>query len=140
MIKQVIVMRSDLKMRRGKELAQAAHASMMFLTEQIKLQLKREASGVRAAVFTDYSTAMVEVSHDVKWWIENGFKKVGCRVRSEEELMAVYEAARASGLPVFLVEDEGLTEFAGILTKTCIAVGPAHEDAVDSVTGHLELY
>jgi len=34
-VKQVIVIRRDLKMRRGKECAQAAHASMMWLTKRI---------------------------------------------------------------------------------------------------------
>jgi peptidyl-tRNA hydrolase len=33
-MKQVIVMRKDLKMRRGKEIAQGAHASMAFLAKK----------------------------------------------------------------------------------------------------------
>ena len=140
MIKQVIVMRSDLNMRRGKELAQAAHASMMFLTEQLKQSISISDIEARIAVYTPTALHQVKLSRDMEWWIMNGFKKVGCRVRSEEELIAVYEAARASGLPCALVEDEGLTEFGGNLTKTCIAVGPAHEDLVDKITGHLELY
>ena len=35
-IKQVIVMRHDLKMRRGKQIAQGAHASMAFLTRRLQ--------------------------------------------------------------------------------------------------------
>jgi len=34
--KQVIVIRKDLKMRRGKEIAQGAHASIAFLTARFK--------------------------------------------------------------------------------------------------------
>lgn len=139
MIKQVIVIRSDLKMRRGKEIAQGAHASMMFLTDQIKRSIDYR-DPVRPAIFREFESHTVEVSNDTEWWLTNGFKKVTCRVHSEEELMAVYEAARASGLPVALVEDEGLTEFGGVLTKTCIAVGPAHQSDIDPITGHLELY
>ena len=35
-IKQVIVMRHDLKMRSGKQIAQGAHASMSFLTRKLQ--------------------------------------------------------------------------------------------------------
>ena len=34
-IKQVILIRKDLTMRRGKEIAQGSHASMAFLVEQL---------------------------------------------------------------------------------------------------------
>ena len=33
--KQVIVIRRDLKMRRGKEIAQGAHASMLWLADRV---------------------------------------------------------------------------------------------------------
>ena len=33
--KQVIVIRKDLKMRRGKEIAQGCHAAMAFITRRI---------------------------------------------------------------------------------------------------------
>ena len=35
-LKQVILIRKDLKMRRGKEVAQGSHASMAFMTEKIR--------------------------------------------------------------------------------------------------------
>jgi peptidyl-tRNA hydrolase, PTH2 family len=35
-IKQVIVMRHDLKMRRGKQIAQGAHASMSFICRRLQ--------------------------------------------------------------------------------------------------------
>jgi PTH2 family peptidyl-tRNA hydrolase len=35
-IKQVIVIRKDLKMRRGKEIAQGAHAAMAWLTNRLR--------------------------------------------------------------------------------------------------------
>ncbi len=42
-IKQVIVIRKDLKMRRGKEIAQGSHASMEFLVDQIRRRLQEGA-------------------------------------------------------------------------------------------------
>ena len=43
-IKQVILIRKDLKMRRGKEIAQGSHASMEFLVSRIRQQPERETS------------------------------------------------------------------------------------------------
>ena len=37
-IKQVIVIRKDLKMRRGKEIAQGAHASMAWLSRRMTVR------------------------------------------------------------------------------------------------------
>jgi PTH2 family peptidyl-tRNA hydrolase len=37
-VKQVIVIRRDLRMRRGKEIAQGAHASMAWLTRRLAFE------------------------------------------------------------------------------------------------------
>ncbi len=47
-IKQVIVMRHDLKMRRGKQIAQGAHASMSFMCRRL-----RETGSVSFGDFTE---------------------------------------------------------------------------------------
>jgi len=132
-IKQVIVMRSDLKnlaghkVRTGKLIAQGAHASMAFLT--------------RTAEFT--ATGMVVKFPKpaiVKQWCQEGFTKVTLKVNSEDELIDIYRKAKAANLPVELIQDSGLTEFDGIVTKTCIAIGPAFTQEIDKVTGHLNLF
>jgi PTH2 family peptidyl-tRNA hydrolase len=119
-VKQVIVMRKDLKMRRGKEIAQGAHASMAFL---VKKALRKEA-------FTEVETA----------WLEGLFTKVCVRVESDEQLLSVAQAAEQAGLRVEIITDAGKTEFSGVPTRTCLAVGPDRAAKVDAVTGHLELY
>jgi len=119
-VKQVIVMRKDLKMRRGKEIAQGAHASMAFLA---KKALAREE-------FTPAERA----------WLEGLFTKVCVRVDSEEQLLAVAKAAEAAGVRAEVITDSGKTEFGGVPTKTCLAVGPDLSEKVDAVTGGLELY
>jgi PTH2 family peptidyl-tRNA hydrolase len=43
-------------------------------------------------------------------------------------------------LVVHLITDRGLTEFGGVPTRTCLAVGPDYDDLIDPVTGGLELY
>jgi PTH2 family peptidyl-tRNA hydrolase len=60
-------------------------------------------------------------------------------VDSEPELDAIVEHARAAGVRCALIVDAGLTEFRGVPTKTCCAIGPAWSDAVDAITGDLPL-
>jgi PTH2 family peptidyl-tRNA hydrolase len=123
MIKQVIVIRKDLKMRRGKEIAQGAHASIAFLTR--KLQNK-------------YSELYLTQQ---EWdWINGIFTKVCLKVNSEEELLEVERKAKEAGLECHLVTDAGLTEFNGVPTKTCLAIGPDESERIDLITGDLELY
>lgn len=119
-VKQVIVMRKDLKMRRGKENVQAAHASMGWL-----------ATRVRDAV-TMLSAAEAQ-------WLNGGTKKICVQVESEEELIKIFTEAQKAKLMVHLVTDAGLTEFAGP-TKTCLAIGPDYAEKIDPVTGDLKTY
>jgi PTH2 family peptidyl-tRNA hydrolase len=67
-------------------------------------------------------------------------RKVTVKVGSETELLGVYDKALAAGLVVHMITDRGLTEFGGIPTRTCLAVGPDYDDLIDPVTGDLELY
>lgn len=50
-----------------------------------------------------------------------------------------YQQAKDAGLIVSLIIDAGLTEFGGVPTNTCIAIGPSWEDDVNKITGHLKL-
>ncbi len=127
--KQVIVIRRDLRMRRGKEIAQGAHASMAWLRQRVMPHLTP--AGVADQVpFTEAERA----------WLDGSLRKVTVKVGSEAELLAVYDRALEAGVLVQLITDRGLTEFGGTPTRTCLAVGPDHDDRVDPVTGDLELY
>ncbi len=127
--KQVIVIRRDLKMRRGKEIAQGAHASMAWLRQRVMRRM------------TPAGTAdQVQFSEAERAWLEGSLRKVTVKVGSEAELVAVYEKALGAGLVVHMITDRGLTEFGGIPTRTCLAVGPDYDDLIDPVTGDLELY
>lgn len=123
-IKQVIVMRHDLKMRRGKQIAQGAHASMAFLTRRLQSQ-----SSINLADF----------SANAQTWLMGLFAKVCVRCNSEVELMAIHDKAMALGLEVHLITDSGRTEFHGQPTRTCLAIKPDDALKIDEVTGHLEL-
>lgn len=123
-IKQVIVMRHDLGMRRGKQIAQGAHAAMSFLSERL--------SHLEAIQLDDFSAAQQK-------WLRGSFAKVCCRVNSEAELMQIYQQAEQAGLEVHLITDSGRTEFHGEPTRTCLTIGPDVAEQIDAITGHLEL-
>lgn len=78
------------------------------------------------------STAEVE-------WIEGIFAKICVRAESEEQLLELFHMALEAKLSAELITDSGLTEFHGVPTKTCIAIGPDREELIDPITSGLKL-
>jgi PTH2 family peptidyl-tRNA hydrolase len=130
-IKQIIVMRSDLGMRKGKMIAQGAHASMMFLTKRLE-DMDGDADVV------DRSFGLVLTPEEIMW-VKGSFKKICVYVKDEAQLLEVFEAAKKAEIEVNLVTDSGLTEFKGVPTNTCIAIGPDRAEKIDQITGNLPL-
>lgn len=123
-VKQVIVIRRDLKMRRGKEIAQGAHASMMWLSDRLRR----------------FNFGSPHLSVEEMEWLRGSFAKITVQVNSEEELLTILNAAKAKGLTAHLVTDSGKTEFDGVPTNTCCAIGPHEADKIDEITRELKLY
>jgi len=113
--KQVVVMRSDLRMSRGKIAAQAGHAAVSAAEEA-----RKKCSGWWKA------------------WIAEGQCKIAVRAESEQELLEFERKAKRSKLPTALIVDRGLTELPPG-TVTCLGIGPAPSAQVDAVTGKLPL-
>lgn len=128
-IKQVIVVRKDLKMRKGKIAAQSAHASFAVFRNEMTKQILP--GGMNRYLF--------EVGDIQASWLDNEFTKICVSVDSEEELLEIHRLAEASNLPNALITDAGHTEFHGVPTKTCCAIGPARGDKIDKITGGLSL-
>lgn len=126
-VKQVIVIRRDLGMRRGKEIAQGAHASMAWLVKRLQWV---DTWGTAKANFSP-------AEHD---WLRGSFAKIVCQVDTLEDLIAVEVAALTAGLQVQVITDAGRTEFHGEPTTTCLAIGPDYAEKIDPVTGSLQLY
>jgi peptidyl-tRNA hydrolase, PTH2 family len=129
LVKQVIVIRRDLHMRRGKEIAQGSHASGAWLGRLVGSSLN-PTSG-RAEVQLD-ATAVA--------WITGSLRKVTLQVQTDEELVSLHEKAVALGLRSELITDSGRTEFGGVPTRTALAIGPNLAEAIDQVTGELAIY
>lgn len=111
-MKQAIVMRSDLKMGKGKIAAQACHASLSSYKKASKRSIRQ--------------------------WESFGQKKVVLKVSSEKELLELYHIVKERGLPCALITDAGHTQIEPN-TKTCIGIGPAINSEIDKLTGHLKL-
>ena len=110
MLKQVIVVRKDLKLSKGKLATQVAHAALLAAD---KSKLREE-------------------------WKKEGQKKIVLWCDNLKELFFLYETARNFNLPCALVSDAGLTEVEPG-TKTCLGIGPAPEEKIDKITGNLKL-
>lgn len=130
MIKQVIVMRKDLNMRKGKIAAQAAHASMMVLLKLMYKYIWNQES--RYEIRTKIGSPLDE-------WLRGLFTKICVYVDSEEELKEIYMKAYHKDMLCAMVVDSGATEFKGVPTLTCCAIGPDESEKIDVITGHLKL-
>lgn len=126
-VKQVIVIRKDLKMRRGKEISQSCHSSIAWLCNRIRPMLENPKHQPK------FSQAELQ-------WLTGAFAKICLVVNSEEELLEIYQQAKKEKLVCELITDAGKTEFNGVPTRTCLAIGPDKAEKIDKITGHLTLY
>ncbi len=115
MLKQVILVRKDLNLPKGKLSAQVAHASLeAFLKTQKKD--KKLASE----------------------WRTGGAKKVVLRVENKKELLKFKQILDDAGFITSLIIDAGHTVLAPN-TMTCLGVGPDYSEKLDNITGHLKM-
>ena len=124
--KQVLVVRRDLNMPRGKIAAQASHGAVNAL--------------VRTPGAWRTHTELGEVLHVplspvVARWLDGEYRKIGLAVHSESELEALAARAREAGVRCEEVWDNGLTMFDGRKTLTAIALGPDEDGRLDALTG-----
>jgi len=119
-VKQVIVMRKDLNMSKGKMVTQGAHASVAFLTHLIR----------------GYNGESLLLSKAEKEWVYGTFFKVCVGVNDEKELLDIGYNAVMLGLSVKYIEE---TTGFDKPTVTCLAIGPDYSSKIDPLTKHLKL-
>ena len=113
-------------MRKGKMIAQGAHASMKVFLDRME--------------YCDNGSMKInDITPEMESWLGGQFTKVCVGVKTEEQLLDLYNTAQVSGLPCALIIDAGKTEFHGEETSTCIAIGPAKSEEIDKITGLLKL-
>lgn len=134
--KQVLVIRKDLNMRKGKIAAQAAHASLAVLLNEGHIKFD---DGYTEETGVFESSYVIPMDKNIKDWLTGIFTKICVSVDSEEELLSIHQQAKDAGLICSLIQDAGLTEFGGVPTYTAVAVGPAESEDIDKITGGLKL-
>ncbi len=112
MLKQIIIIRTDLKMPKGKLAVQCSHAA------------------VESALNSD--------KNKVKEWLNEGAKKIVLKAEDEKELLKYNKLAKDSGLKTALIKDSGKTFFKKP-TITCLGIGPDDENKIDRVSGSLKM-
>ncbi len=137
-LKQILVMRKDLKVRRGKEWAQISHASSSIIIQNLsELEQLRQMNLSTSPYASKYFSNNIKKLHE--WCFNGKFTKVSVYVNSEQELLEIYNKAKDQGILCSLITDSGLTEFHGVPTITCCAIGPDYSEILDPITGHLKL-
>ena len=111
-MKQVILVRTDLKLPKGKMAVQCAHASSESLLKSHK--------------------------DDISKWRSEGMKKIVLKVEDKKELLEYKNKAEDAGLVTALITDAGKTVVAPG-TMTCLGIGPDKEEKIDKVTGNLKM-
>lgn len=131
-IRQVLVIRQDLAMPKGKAIAQGAHAAVARFTRGDGVEVRSRPDGGRELV--------IQLDDDLEAWVAGIFKKVCLFVRSEAELLELHDKVQAAGLRCSLIQDNGLTVFKGVPTYTFLSIGPHAKELIDPYTGHLRPY
>lgn len=121
-VKQVIIIRKDLKMRRGKECSQTAHASMAFMSNILRESIKNQSVPV--------------INYVISEWVNGIFTKIVLQAENEETLLEIDKVAKEAGILSNLITDCGLTEFGGVPTITALALGPDESEKIDLITGN----
>lgn len=113
--KQVIVVRQDLKMGKGKLAVQVAHASVSAAEEARR--------------------------HKPNWfeaWFGHNQAKICVKVETEKQLRLLKGDVEEAGIPNALIQDAGLTQLEPG-TTTCLGIGPLPSEIADRYTGELKL-
>lgn len=114
--KMVLVVRTDLKMTKGKAAAQCAHAAV--------------------ACYKSIARSNPEI---LARWERLGQAKVTLQAHSEDDLVLLQGVAKSLNITARLVRDAGRTQIAAG-SCTVLGLGPAPKSVLDRVTGDLKLY
>ena len=133
MVKQIIVMRKDLNMRKGKIAAQAGHAVLSVIFKKLNMLDEFFWSVEQDKVVFEGDEALDD-------WFANSYTKICLYVNSEQELLDLKKKADSLGFVTSLIKDNGTTEFNGVPTYTCIAFEPLPAEKIDILTKDLPLY
>lgn len=120
-IKQIIVVRTDLNMRKGKMCAQVAHASMKVFFDRMSternefpvFQLDEEQKQSNSYIMKPFVTKKIMFydNEPMLQWMEGFFTKIVVGCNSEHELFDLQKQADEADIVNAIILDNGNTEF-----------------------------
>ncbi len=141
-IKQIILVRNDLGMGKGKIATQASHASVKASFMAYNGDITAISQIPNCPIREQLNSLLLENAKEWKTWFITWdttlYKKIVLKANSVDELISVARTAYEAILPVFLVKDAGLTQIAAD-TFTACAIGPAPSSKIDPITRNLKL-
>lgn len=139
-------MRTDLNMRKGKMVVQGCHASLKVFLDRLYIRESYYGEVYNGGPSTLNGEQLLNgnLTEAMEEWInweegKEGFTKICVGCIGEEELYKIKKHSEELNIPCALIVDAGKTEFDGVPTPTCIAVGPAEASEVDKITGEYKL-
>jgi PTH2 family peptidyl-tRNA hydrolase len=111
-LKQRIIIRTDLGMTRGREIAQGASATQKLYMENF---------------FSPY----------VRLWTKNNFTKVALAAETESQIIEIFEKCRMKNLPATMVRDY-CDDYSSHRVVTAIAIGPGDAGLIEAITRDLQ--
>ncbi|KFB53961.1 AGAP010871-PA-like protein [Anopheles sinensis] len=115
-MKMVLIVRSDLGLKKGKIASQCAHAAVLCSMRAIGGAGKAKLDA----------------------WLMQGQPKIVLRVDSLEEVHLLTERANDAGVIAEVVRDAGRTQVTSG-TETVLGIGPDRSAVIDPLVGHLRL-
>jgi len=146
-MKQIIIVRKDLNMSKGKMAAQVAHASMAFLTNMI-----RKCTYVDDTRYSTYLCKFLVDKELYNDWICDSFTKVILEAKNKYQLEKVYTIANElgfkEGIHYFPIKDNCYTELEpeetdenGVgRTLTCVGFIPLSDETANKISKKYQLY
>lgn len=117
-VRLAICIRKDLKMTKGKTVAQSCHATLACFRS-----LSQSVQGIKI----------------INKWINRGQAKITLQIENEEHLEELWLKAKELGVMACPIRDAGRTQV-DPGTVTVIGLGPAPKSVLDQITGGLKLY
>ncbi|XBW37904.1 hypothetical protein QEN19_003484 [Hanseniaspora menglaensis] len=117
-VRLAICIRKDLKMTKGKTIAQSCHATLACFRS-----LNNSINGPKL----------------LEKWLSKGQAKITLQIESEEHLQELWFKAKELGVMACPIRDAGRTQVEPG-TVTVIGIGPAPKSVLDQITGGLKLY
>ena len=148
MYKQIIIARKDLNMSAGKLAAQVSHASMAFLTNEIRNEWSKNTTYFKGNEYKTYYSVELTFDKDLfEQWIDGEFTKCVLKAKNKSQLLKAKTLAEEMGMTenedFFCIYDNCHTELTpedNGRTLTCIGFKPMDSEVIDKIGKKYQLY